>query len=36
VLYVPRTFIGDMNAFVRLYLRGVLPVEPRIGAGGTF
>jgi len=36
VLYVPRTFIGDVNAFVRLYLRGVLPVEPRIGAGGTF
>ena len=36
VLFVPRTFIGDVNAFVRLYLRGVLPVEPRIGAGGTF
>jgi protein involved in polysaccharide export with SLBB domain len=36
VLYVPRTFIGDVNAFVRLYIRGVLPIEPRIGAGTTF
>lgn len=36
VLYVPRTFIGDVNAFVRLYIRGVLPIEPRVGAGTTF
>lgn len=36
VLYVPRTFIGDVNAFVRLYIRGLLPVEPRVGAGTTF
>jgi protein involved in polysaccharide export with SLBB domain len=36
VLYVPRTFIGDVNAFVKLYIRGVLPIEPRIGAGTTF
>jgi protein involved in polysaccharide export with SLBB domain len=36
VLYVPRTFIGDVNSFVRLYIRGVLPIEPRVGAGTTF
>ncbi len=36
VLYVPRTFIGDVNAFVRLYIRGLLPVEPRVGAGTSF
>lgn len=36
VLYVPRSFIGDVNTFVRLYIRGVLPIEPRIGAGTTF
>jgi protein involved in polysaccharide export with SLBB domain len=36
VLYVPRTFIGDVNAFVKLYIRGVLPIEPRVGAGTTF
>lgn len=36
ILYVPRTFIGDVNAFVRLYIRGLLPVEPRVGAGTTF
>lgn len=36
VLYVPRTFIGDVNAFVRLYIRGTLPIEPRVGAGTTF
>jgi len=36
VLYVPRTFIGDIDAFVRLYIRGILPIEPRVGAGTTF
>jgi protein involved in polysaccharide export with SLBB domain len=36
VLYVPRTFIGDVNAFVKLYIRGILPIEPRVGAGTTF
>ena len=36
VLYVPRTFIGDVNAFVQLYIRGALPIEPRVGAGTTF
>lgn len=36
VLYIPRTFIGDVNSFVRLYVRGILPIEPRIGAGTTF
>jgi polysaccharide biosynthesis/export protein PslD len=36
VLYVPRTFIGDVNSFVRLYVRGILPIEPRVAAGTTF
>jgi protein involved in polysaccharide export with SLBB domain len=36
VLYVPRSFIGDVDSFVRLYIRGVLPIPPRIGAGTTF
>jgi polysaccharide biosynthesis/export protein PslD len=36
VLYVPRTFIGDVASFVRLYIRAVLPIEPRVGAGTTF
>jgi protein involved in polysaccharide export with SLBB domain len=36
VIYVPRTFIGDVNAFVRLYIRGILPIEPRVGFGSTF
>jgi protein involved in polysaccharide export with SLBB domain/glycosyltransferase involved in cell wall biosynthesis len=29
VVYVPRTFIGDANAFVRLYITGLLPTVPR-------
>jgi glycosyltransferase involved in cell wall biosynthesis/protein involved in polysaccharide export with SLBB domain len=33
VVYVPRTFIGDANAFVRLYIRGLLPTMPRVGVG---
>jgi len=36
VLYVPRTFIGDVDSFVRLYIREVLPISPRVGAGTTF
>ncbi len=36
VLYVPRTFIGDVNSFVKLYIRGILPTEPRVGAGTAF
>jgi len=35
VLYVPRTFIGDANAFVRLYIRGLMPTLPRMGVGFT-
>lgn len=30
-IIVPRTFIGDANAFVRLYIRGLLPTMPRVG-----
>jgi len=36
VLYVPRTFIGDVDTFVRLYIKEVLPIPPRVGAGTTF
>ena len=36
VVYVPRNFIGDVNLFVSQYIRGVLPIEPRIGAGTSF
>lgn len=36
VIYVPRTFIGDVNIFVQQYIRGVLPIEPRVGWGSTF
>jgi hypothetical protein len=32
---VPRTFIGDANAFVRLYIRGLMPTMPRLGVGFT-
>lgn len=35
VIYVPRTFIGDANAFVRLYIRGLMPTMPRMGLGFT-
>jgi hypothetical protein len=35
VIYVPRTFIGDANAFVRLYVRGLIPAIPRVGVGLT-
>jgi len=33
VIYVPRTFIGDTDAFVRLYIRDLMPWTPRIGIG---
>lgn len=36
VIFVPRTFVGDVNLFVSQYIRGVLPIEPRIGAGTSF
>jgi protein involved in polysaccharide export with SLBB domain len=36
VLYVPRSFIGDIDAFVKLYVREVLPTTPRVGAGTSF
>jgi len=36
VLFVPRTFIGDVGVFVRLYIRDILPIQPRVGAGTTF
>lgn len=36
VIFVPRTFIGDVNTFVQLYIRNVLPISPRFGAGTSF
>lgn len=33
VILVPRTFIGDANSFVRLYIRGLMPTMPRFGVG---
>jgi polysaccharide biosynthesis/export protein PslD len=33
VLYVPRTFIGDANSFVKLYIHNLLPITPRAGVG---
>jgi protein involved in polysaccharide export with SLBB domain/glycosyltransferase involved in cell wall biosynthesis len=33
VIYVPRTFIGDTDAFVRLYIRDLMPIMPRLGIG---
>ena len=36
VLYVPRTFIGDVDSFVKRYIRDVLPTTPHVGAGTAF
>lgn len=36
VLFVPRSFIGDVDTFVKLYIRDILPTTPRVGYGGTF
>ena len=36
VLYVPRTFVGDVNTFVNLYIREILPISTRVGFGTTF
>lgn len=33
VIYVPRTFIGDADSFVRLYIRDLMPTMPRLGVG---
>lgn len=35
VIFVPRTFIGDADAFVRMYIINMLPVMPRLGIGLT-
>jgi protein involved in polysaccharide export with SLBB domain len=36
VVYVPRTFIGDVDSFVKRYVQGILPTTPRVGAGTSF
>ena len=33
VLYVPASWIGDANQVVDLYVRGLIPVLPRVGVG---
>jgi len=33
VVFVPSTWIADMNDVVNLYVRGLIPVLPRVGAG---
>lgn len=33
VIFVPSTWISDMNDVVNLYVRGLIPVLPRVGAG---
>src|SRR5947207_3306895 len=33
VLYVPRTWIADMDIVVDQYIRGLIPTLPRVGAG---
>ena len=33
VLYVPRTWIADMDTVVDQYVRGLIPALPRVGAG---
>ena len=33
VVYVPRTWIADMNLVVDQYVRGLIPSLPRVGAG---
>jgi len=33
VVYVPQTWIGEMNDVVDLYVRGLIPALPRVGVG---
>jgi protein involved in polysaccharide export with SLBB domain len=33
VVFVPASWISDMNDVVNLYVRGLIPVLPRVGAG---
>jgi polysaccharide biosynthesis/export protein PslD len=33
VIYVPRTWIADMDIVVDQYVRGLIPNLPRVGAG---
>ena len=33
VVYVPKTWVGDMNEVVDLYVRGLIPALPRVGVG---
>ena len=33
MLYVPRSTIGDVNAFITLYVHSFLPIPPRVGVG---
>jgi protein involved in polysaccharide export with SLBB domain len=33
VIYVPKTWVGNMNQVVDLYVRGLIPALPRVGVG---
>ena len=33
VIYVPKTWVGNMNEVVDLYVRGLIPALPRVGVG---
>lgn len=33
IVFVPKSWIGDMNEVVNLYVRGLIPVLPRVGVG---
>ncbi|HVN86580.1 MAG TPA: polysaccharide biosynthesis/export family protein [Candidatus Binatia bacterium] len=35
MVYVPRSTIGDVDAFLTLYVRTILPIPPRVGVGFT-
>jgi protein involved in polysaccharide export with SLBB domain len=36
ILYVPRTTIGDLNAFVKYYIKNMLPTTTHVGAGAVY
>jgi protein involved in polysaccharide export with SLBB domain len=36
VLFVPRTTIGDLNAFVKYYIKNMLPTTTHVGAGTVY
>ena len=33
VVFVPKSWVGNMNDVVDLYVRGLIPALPRVGVG---